>query len=108
MPFWGKQPQKSKRAELVNQVAEGLLRPENTNPLEGFNLRLAQNQTRDRAVAEWHAAMTAAMVCGMWSSLKTQEKVKPILDAFHPKFLNILEPSCRDEFLEIANVREPE
>jgi hypothetical protein len=106
MPFW--RTSDSSRANRLRQLAEELVSSEVVDPIKRYNLRLAENQTHERASAEWHSAMMASMVCGMLMSLKTQQRVGPLLGEFRPKFLSFVGPWCQHHFLEIINEREAE
>ncbi len=94
------------REELIREFVSGLVE-DLTTPSEFFaHLALAEGQTLDSALAEWHALMISATTYALWASLGSREKIFPILDVFRPAFLEFLSPGCREVFLKIASARE--
>ncbi len=93
------------REELIKEVVSCLVETL-TTPSEFFRrLVLAEGQTPDCALAEWHAVMTSAVTYAIVASLDSREKISPLLDAFQPAFVKSLSPGCREVFLKIANAR---
>jgi hypothetical protein len=94
------------REFLIKDVAYHLVQL-NTAPNSFFGgLSLAEGQTPDVALAEWHALTMSSMFYALWASLGSGEKIFPILDAFQPAFAKALAPGCREVFLAIVDARE--
>jgi hypothetical protein len=71
---------------------------------------LAQGQTVDLALAEWHAFGCFVFTHLLWTIYRSRDKVSTILDSFKPALLGflLLNESTEDVFLNIASQREQE
>ena len=110
--FKRKEPlQGSRRSEVLRGLTDGLVEGQLNTVSSGLDagiLTLAPNQTKARALAEWHAVLISGTLYGLWCSLRSQSKISPFLELFRAEFLRQLDPECRTEFVKIANDREDE
>lgn len=71
---------------------------------------LADGQTIDFALAEWHAFGTFSFTYCLWNVYGKRDKIFPILDSFQPAVLESLRlnGAAEKQFLAIASDREKE
>src|SRR6266566_1335672 len=89
---------------VVNEMVESELKPNNYIN----SLLLAEGQSLDNSLAEWHAVSFSIMHYAFAVSLGTADKISPMISMFRVALAERLSLNCRNRFLAIVTAREKE
>jgi hypothetical protein len=96
------------QAALLDEIARRLAQPLTEDPIKVFDLTLAEGQTHDRALAEWHAFEMSAIIFAIETLLRSKDSIEPVIKLFQQSLLDKLSPGCSGHLAEIGADRQIE